>query len=324
MPEFHTKRRDPLLNAEPCIKQYQNLHDDVIYAKNLLANHLGDMGYREDGWRAWHWMIAYSKWCLVMLDYSRGEPIQKIAAAFPAMLEANEGSHLPHPPHEIEPFRLAERDTYPYILSLFTFAKLLRHDALVPRVAALIDVAREHNRGQDKLYETILQKLGLPNEPTNVTLKHFKAHAILLEVIEAPAEKHPKLMLSFLKKWYPSMKGVIWHNTHARLPLSFIGYWCWEAALVTYLWDIDDTSYRDMPFYPKDLVDWARQKATISDIPASTQAGLPCPQSGWWFTPAKADSRAFFNQGEVMPDFPGNDYGTVFWQWDADQRNPTL
>lgn len=36
------------------------------------------------------------------------------------------------------------------------------------------------------------------------------------------------------------------------------GYWAFEAALATVLYDLDDSSYRDMLHYPKDLVDHAR------------------------------------------------------------------
>lgn len=52
-------------------------------------------------------------------------------------------------------------------------------------------------------------------------------------------------------------------------------------------------------------------------------AGEPCPEAGWWFTPAKADSRRYFRQGEVMPALSG-DYGETYWQWAPDQSAPRL
>jgi hypothetical protein len=48
------------------------------------------------------------------------------------------------------------------------------------------------------------------------------------------------------------------------------------------------------------------------------EADQPCPREGWWFTPAKADSRQKFKQGQVMPTV-GGDYGTTIWQWDEQQ-----
>lgn len=47
-------------------------------------------------------------------------------------------------------------------------------------------------------------------------------------------------------------------------------------------------------------------------------AGQPCPQEGWWMTPAKSDSRRLFKGGEIMPRFE-SDYGETIWQWDETQ-----
>lgn len=48
-------------------------------------------------------------------------------------------------------------------------------------------------------------------------------------------------------------------------------------------------------------------------------ADQPCPKSGYWFTQAKSDSRAYFKQGELMPDYPNNNWGQVIWQFDGEQ-----
>lgn len=45
------------------------------------------------------------------------------------------------------------------------------------------------------------------------------------------------------------------------------------------------------------------------------EGGKPCPSSGYWFTPARANSRRSFATGELMPD-AGGDYGVTIWQWD--------
>ncbi|MBE0405580.1 hypothetical protein ACT3TI_01185 [Psychrobacter sp. AOP22-C1-22] len=48
-------------------------------------------------------------------------------------------------------------------------------------------------------------------------------------------------------------------------------------------------------------------------------AGQPCPKSGYWFTQAKSDSRAYFKQGDIMPDYPNNNWGEVIWQFDGEK-----
>lgn len=52
-------------------------------------------------------------------------------------------------------------------------------------------------------------------------------------------------------------------------------------------------------------------------------AGQPCPDAGWWFTPAQSDSRRYFKAGETLPTL-GGDYGQTFWQWSPDQSAPRL
>lgn len=52
----------------------------------------------------------------------------------------------------------------------------------------------------------------------------------------------------------------------------------------------------------------------------SCQAGHACPRDGDWETPAKANSRRGFKQGEIMPSVDG-DYGRTIWHWVVDQRD---
>lgn len=48
-------------------------------------------------------------------------------------------------------------------------------------------------------------------------------------------------------------------------------------------------------------------------------AGSQCPESGYYFPPARASSRRHFEQNEIMPGFD-SDYGLIIWQYDVDQR----
>ncbi|HRL21529.1 MAG TPA: hypothetical protein PLP85_07160 [Alcaligenes sp.] len=66
----------------------------------------------------------------------------------------------------------------------------------------------------------------------------------------------------------------------------------------------------------------ASSSINVTAHPPSILAGQPCPRSGWWFTPAKNNSRTRFDEGDVMPDIPGNHYGSVIWQWDSHQDSP--
>jgi hypothetical protein len=256
--DFYDKRRERFLNEEPAHQLREDFLHTIDYVLDFLENRLNKEEHREDAWALSNWRIGNNKFDLLVLDYSEGRSIDEIAKDFPELLIWNEKCSLPHSIYQTEPFHLAETDSYDYFLSLLSLAKLLRHDKQIARYAALLDVKKEDNRGRDELFETLLQRLGLPSVPTKKRLP-FKAHWILLEAIQSVPENRPKLMKEFLKKWYASMRGCAWYGMHIKNPACFEGYWCFEAGLVTYLWQIDDSDYRDMPFYPKDLVDWARR-----------------------------------------------------------------
>lgn len=55
-----------------------------------------------------------------------------------------------------------------------------------------------------------------------------------------------------------------------------------------------------------------------SGVRLRCDANQACPLTGHWFTPAAANSRRHFMQGDVMPDFK-SDYGLTIWQWDEQQ-----
>lgn len=74
------------------------------------------------------------------------------------------------------------------------------------------------------------------------------------------AEKEMKL---YLEKWYSNNKNVYWYEAHKSKAKIYFGYWCLEAAALTYLLDLDDSEYLDNQYYPKDLVKYARENKTI-------------------------------------------------------------
>ena len=48
---------------------------------------------------------------------------------------------------------------------------------------------------------------------------------------------------------------------------------------------------------------------------SSIPGGEPCPEAGYWRTPAKAGSEQYFNVGDVMPVVKGSQWGTTHWSW---------
>jgi hypothetical protein len=136
-------------------------------------------------------------------------------------------------------------------------------------------------------------------------------------------------MATYLDEWYHASRREPYVNQHGEGDVDVYGYWSWEAAATMVALGIDDSSYRDMAFYPKDLADSAR--ALADDDTAQAEAAperVPADEAvlrgGGWYTPAKVDSRRCFKQGEVFPQIVNSDYGDTFWIWDRDQTLGTL
>ena len=92
--------------------------------------------------------------------------------------------------------------------------------------------------------------------------------------------------------------------------------------------ELDDSSFREHLVYPKDLVDFARamdEAAEVSPRPNESISGMrveggkPCPEAGYWTTPAQQGSRLYFNAAEIMPNFERSGYGATIWQWSEQQ-----
>ncbi|MEM6268353.1 MAG: PoNe immunity protein domain-containing protein [Bacteroidota bacterium] len=88
------------------------------------------------------------------------------------------------------------------------------------------------------------------------TLIFPKPYASLKKAVEEtdPAKCSAIVKHYLEKEWYPGHKGVYWHDNHKSKHDTFFGYWSFEAAAVVKIAGIDDTSFRDNEYYPKDLV----------------------------------------------------------------------
>jgi hypothetical protein len=92
---------------------------------------------------------------------------------------------------------------------------------------------------------------------------------------------------------------------------------------------ITGEKYGEQPVFEERSCAWylVERTADVSapDAPTALSASLHriaageiCPETGFYFTPARRDSRRSFQQGEVMPAYETT-YGTTIWQWDSNQ-----
>ena len=315
-------RREPLLDEASYRSSLRQLIEESIpgYEQTRDDPHTDEIGRG-----SMRWQISRDRLSHTLLLYSGGEDLSLVRDSMPALLNAVD-DHLNNLGAVLSAFDLGTQTYYVEALWLLSLTRLLGlGEDGVERVANFY-AADESNDGADELFETLLAKLGRKSFPAE-GLIHEEPYRLLLDCIKAEPENRPALMAQFLKRWYKGQRECDWWGSHVPrkgtkvLDTGFFGYWAFEAALVTFLWDIDDRSYRDLPHYPKDLVEFARagsgSAASTAAVSERVLGGHVCPRAGWWRTPAEG-SRRHFQNGELMPSL-GGDYGTTIWQWDDNQ-----
>ena len=320
--DYLSRRREPYLDEASFNWNTRFLLDESIPGYISTRD---DPNTDDSGRGSMRWQIARDRMSYVLLLYSGGASLEDVRSALSPLLEAMD-EHIDGECPVLASVDISVQTYYVEALWLLSLTKLLGlGDKQIERVANLY-AADETNDGADELFESILAKLGRKSFDAE-GLIHEDPYQLLLDCIKAEPEQRPALMTQFLKRWFKGQKECDWWGSHIPrkgttvLDTGFFGYWAFEAALVTYLWDIDDSSYRDLQHYPKDLIDFARanaQRNANGKGPSRVPGGQPCPRTGYWFTPARENSRARFETGQTMPDVGGT-WGATIWQWDEQQ-----
>lgn len=338
--EFHERRRQQFLNE-------RHYGEQIAFDDEVLAGQRKNLLEPERGERGWHCSlfqgIAQTMFIKLCLHYTAGEPIESLSAQLAEVVTAYEryGESLwKYESNPNEPvFTFTSIDDYCELMQIIGLCFLLHRRDLLPRIAAMQDGVDGENGGVDTLFEEFMAyAVGSENRYESDWLCASKPYESLFHALtETTPEKQLAELQRFLKRWYKDLAGCGWHDSHkpdeAGNQGGYYGYWSFEAGAAVLLLGIeDDSSLHQYLYYPKDLVAWARTQVNhpggaeggMQTALTSTPGGQPCPQAGWWFTPAKQGSRRYFNSGEVMPIIEGSDYGATFWQWDIDQTAPKL
>lgn len=229
--------------------------------------------------------------------YSGGHEISDLRSLFPTVVECwqtfaryataydesekGDNAFVAHIPLQGPGFYDANR--------LISCAILLGYPQLIERLMPIIDY---HNSSRDGLLERLVApyvaERGKAPEECTRHLPYFKT----LKIFNAPSDQRPKMMATYLEEWYHASRREPYYESDEK-GTSFVGYWSWEAAAITYILNIDDSGYRNATFYPEDLVQFARTYHDNGAISAGThdsdgnlrvRSGDLCPMTGLWET----------------------------------------
>lgn len=137
------------------------------------------------------------------------------------------------------------------------------------KIAPYIAVA-----GKDRLIDTVLQRYQ-PDREIATDDKCARTFKLLQSVLDVDEKKAIENLEKYLANWgklMGTLKGLksigllgtegaksnesLIANLDTVKNISYRGFWAWEVALVVRFFDIDDSSFCDHEFYPKDLANY--------------------------------------------------------------------
>jgi hypothetical protein len=193
--------------------------------------------------------------------YSSGESLETMRAEYNSTLKLmEEGWH-----DTVVKFKMGRpqivydkyfANHYCYMIWMLSLAILLR---VSEREITILKTIIDKGSIDDDLIHFLLQD-NFPN-PTRNGYKPFKS--LLAKNTDETNKNDVK---KYLDKWYQNTNLLTWHNYKSSIETSkyYYGYWCFEAAAIVALLDLDDSSFRENQYYPKDLVDYYRSDKNSS------------------------------------------------------------
>lgn len=324
---FANKKREKLLdykyydlNFDEDMETFRIVTEDMSQSDEVLAN-IPALNLME-ATCARAWQAAEHLQTL----FSAGHKIEQIRAVYPTFMTYWEEYAY----HSLQYKNTPEAESvtvghialagseFRYAMVMVTFGILLGWKNLLPRFAPIMD----YRNDRDGMLEQLLIHSGIERSPApDECLRHLP-YFKTLKIFKATEADRPALMAEYLEDWYSASRREPYFDSHKR-KASFHGYWSLEAAAITVLLDIHDTGYRDAQFYPRDLVDFARQAKTdyapsgvapaeVNELRA--KAGDPCPKAGTWLSLDVESTRRRFEFEQQMPDLHSA-YGLTVWRY---------
>lgn len=248
--------RQPYFSA----RHYENFfkeHDEVIeFCKTNRFE--SDSDEEEASLRARHMQgLALDK---LLATYTAGEAIELLVPLLEDVIEKYEvvqrALEIYNELEHISPLAIDDwPDQYQEAVQVMGLCILLHRHDLLARFVKLLDQAGY--AGDDTLYEDLLTKV-LPGRH-DIDQWYHDAYTPLVQAIYVEtAEAASARLDEFCQGWYASFEHAPWHDTHLQGECgNFVGYWAIEAAAIAFLYNIDDSKIDHM-FYPKDLIEYAR------------------------------------------------------------------
>ena len=270
MQPIEERKRDPFITEESyadCLKNTGDMFTSAKYVENraLIDPQYGPGGARQISFHRVRKLIED-----VWTRYSAGDPLEGLRERVKYAFEDLQRHKEAFPERN---FKLWEPDAYYYTMMLTSWSVLFN----LPECLDILveNISRDPEDGEDSFIYTLFSALGIPDFPgKQAGLLHEDPYGMLYGSLAGSKEDQQNAMKAYLKRWYKSeaIRGCYWRESHSIKPSVHLGYWAFETGLLTVLNDLDDSGYREMNFYPRDMVDYCKAQGWAREVRERVQA----------------------------------------------------
>ncbi len=203
-----------------------------------LETGLENAGTDEQKRRRYISAIAIAKYGLIKAKYSAGFPLTEVKQQYEAFF----------------------KDMFEFWME--NSSMLYMYDVM--SLAVLLDISKDDFSALNELVKKYCREDALTNFYAEYMLKNsivFVGEASygypydkLKEIIINEDDRMKKLKLYIEDDWYIGNHEAFWHDSHKNSRDSYCGYWSFEAGAIAKILKLDDSSLKDVPYYPYDLV----------------------------------------------------------------------
>ena len=317
MSTFEQSQRDPFITESGSKQLFDDyeicINSKTRHEKMLNVNHDTDHRFQLS------WGFASNRLELLMLQYSVGASVESMLESAKLTFAEFERHYTMFPDEELK-LKLWEANGYRYVMWLTGLAYLLGLKEYLPKIAHWI--SPNPDDGNDPLISLLFNRLGVEGAPSASELLHPKGYTPLYELLTQTQDKTKQqtLMQTYIRGFYKNiMNQTVWKGWDKEGWIYF-GFWSFEAGMITHLLNLDDSGYRDMTFYPKDLVEYARnQQPAASSVSnrytgRTLRVGETCTSTGWYEALLLNNRREHFTAGQIIEGQTVSAHGqTIVW-----------
>ena len=178
--------------------------------------------------------------------YSAGHPLQEIKDILPQLIDLMEKTWGPD--------AIDSYDDYAELVWLLSIGTMLEiDDIFMSRLNRLAKTYEQHDVLIDFLLNARHSAQWQPHQKS--FLFGYPYNSLEQTIGTELSEQRVQSLKSYLENdWYKGHKDTGWYDTHLHQDNIYQGYWSFESGAIVKILGLDDSSLKDVPYYPYDMV----------------------------------------------------------------------